>query len=63
MTQQPLAKIAALPRPDLRTIFESDPGRLDRMTLVQGPLRFDWAIPLDGPDREPRFQFGLGGTL
>lgn len=28
-----------------------------------GPLRFDWAIPLDGPDREPRFQFGLGGTL
>ena len=43
MTQQPLAKIAALPRPDLRTIFESDPGRLDRMTLVQGPLRFDWS--------------------
>ena len=43
MTQQPLAKIAALPRPDLRTIFESDPGRLDRMTLVQGALRFDWS--------------------
>lgn len=43
MTQQPLATIAALPRPDLRTIFESDPGRLERMTLSVGPLRFDWS--------------------
>lgn len=27
-----------------------------------GPLRFDWAIPLDGPDREPQFSFGMGTT-
>ncbi len=43
MTQQPLAEIAALPRPDLRTIFDTDPGRLERMTLSVGPLRFDWS--------------------
>ena len=28
-----------------------------------GPLRFDWAIPLDGPDRRPVFLFGLGGSF
>lgn len=27
-----------------------------------GPLRFDWAIPLDGDDRAPRFGFGMGAT-
>jgi len=43
MTQQPLASIAALPRPDLRTIFDADPGRLERMTLTVGSLRFDWS--------------------
>lgn len=43
MTQQLLATIAALPRPDLRGIFESDPGRLERMTLSVGSLRFDWS--------------------
>lgn len=25
-----------------------------------GPLRFDWAIPLDGTDRKPQFMFWLG---
>lgn len=25
-----------------------------------GPLRFDWAIPLDGADRKPQFMFWLG---
>ncbi len=28
-----------------------------------GPLRFDWAIPLDGRDRRPAFLFGLGGDF
>lgn len=43
MTQQLLATLAALPRPDLRTIFEADKGRLERMTQTVGPLRFDWS--------------------
>ncbi|MET0372300.1 MAG: glucose-6-phosphate isomerase [Sphingobium sp.] len=30
-------------RPDLKTIFAADPGRLARYTLTQGPLRFDWS--------------------
>ena len=28
-----------------------------------GPLRFDWAIPLDRDDRTPVFLFGLGGSI
>lgn len=28
-----------------------------------GPLRFDWALPLDGERRGPQFLFGLGATL
>jgi outer membrane protein insertion porin family len=28
-----------------------------------GPLRFDWAFPLDGADRDRQFLFGLGGAL
>jgi outer membrane protein insertion porin family len=28
-----------------------------------GPLRFDWAIPLDGEDRRPVFLFGLGSSF
>ena len=43
MTQQLLATLAALPRPDLRTIFEADKGRLERITQTVGPLRFDWS--------------------
>ena len=27
-----------------------------------GPLRFDWALPLDGADRDPQFFFGVGST-
>lgn len=27
-----------------------------------GPLRFDWAVPLDGPDHAPQFLFGLGSS-
>ena len=28
-----------------------------------GPLRFDWALPLDGDRRDPQFLFGLGSPL
>ena len=28
-----------------------------------GPLRFDWAVPLGGPDLAPRFVFGIGGAF
>jgi outer membrane protein insertion porin family len=28
-----------------------------------GPLRFDWAVPLSGEDRSPRFIFGIGGMF
>lgn len=28
-----------------------------------GVLRFDWAIPFDGDDREPQFMFSIGGAL
>ena len=42
MTQQHWAKIAALPEPDLRTIFSRDAGRLERLSLGLGALRFDW---------------------
>lgn len=28
-----------------------------------GPLRFDWAFPLDGKERGAQFLFGLGGTF
>ncbi len=27
-----------------------------------GPLRFDWAVPLDGDKRDRQFLFGLGGS-
>ena len=43
MTQQHWAKIAALPEPDLRTIFDTDAGRLERLSLGLGGLRFDWS--------------------
>ncbi|WP_419722928.1 glucose-6-phosphate isomerase [Sphingobium aquiterrae] len=35
--------IAALPVPELKTIFERDPDRLTRFSLSVGPVRFDWA--------------------
>ena len=28
-----------------------------------GPLRFDWAVPLEGADRSTRFIFGVGGMF
>jgi outer membrane protein insertion porin family len=28
-----------------------------------GPLRFDVALPFDGPDNKPQFLFGLGGSF
>lgn len=43
MTRQHWAAITALPIPDLRSIFETDPGRLDRLSLPVGRLRFDWS--------------------
>ncbi|MEZ5655808.1 MAG: glucose-6-phosphate isomerase [Sphingobium sp.] len=43
MTQQVWDRIIALPQPDLRTIFDDDPTRLDRLCLSIGDLRFDWS--------------------
>lgn len=43
MTQQHWAAIAALPEPDIRTVFGNDAGRLERLSLGLGPLRFDWS--------------------
>ena len=43
MTSPALAAIAALPKADLKTVFDTDPGRLDKLVLKQGPLRFDWS--------------------
>ncbi|HUQ07245.1 MAG TPA: BamA/TamA family outer membrane protein [Kofleriaceae bacterium] len=28
-----------------------------------GPLRFDWAVPLDGEERRPVFMFGMGSAF
>ncbi len=35
--------IANQPVPELKTIFESDAGRLSKLTLTHGPIRFDWS--------------------
>lgn len=43
MPSPALEAIAALPRPELKTVFASDPNRLSKFTLTQGPLRFDWS--------------------
>ena len=43
MPSPALEAIAALPRPELKTVFASDPDRLSKFTLTQGPLRFDWS--------------------
>ncbi|MBH1992108.1 MAG: glucose-6-phosphate isomerase [Sphingomonadaceae bacterium] len=43
MPSSALAAIAALPQADLKTIFATDPGRLDRLVLTQGSIRFDWS--------------------
>ncbi|MGV3770394.1 MAG: glucose-6-phosphate isomerase [Sphingobium phenoxybenzoativorans] len=43
MPSQAWTAISNQPVPELKTIFESDPGRLSKLTLTHGPLRFDWS--------------------
>ncbi len=43
MPSPALEAIAALPRPELKSFFASDPNRLSKFTLTQGPIRFDWS--------------------
>lgn len=43
MPNSALASIAALPQADLKTIFTTDPDRLGKLVLSQGPIRFDWS--------------------
>ncbi len=43
MPSPALEAIAALPRPELKSVFASDPNRLSKFTLTQGPIRFDWS--------------------
>ena len=43
MTDTSWDAIRAVAEPDLKAIFDTDPGRLDRLTLSVGALRFDWS--------------------
>ncbi|WP_022684225.1 glucose-6-phosphate isomerase [Sphingobium bisphenolivorans] len=43
MSSPALAALSALPQAELKTIFTSDPDRLSKFTLRQGPIRFDWS--------------------
>jgi glucose-6-phosphate isomerase len=43
MSSPALEAIAALPQPELKSVFAADPNRLSKFTLTQGPLRFDWS--------------------
>jgi glucose-6-phosphate isomerase len=43
MTSPALAAIAALPQADLKSVFDTDPDRLEKLVLRQGPIRFDWS--------------------
>jgi glucose-6-phosphate isomerase len=43
MPSTALAAIAALPIADLKSIFATDPDRLSKLVLSQGPIRFDWS--------------------
>lgn len=43
MTSPAWNSIAALPAPDLRDLFSTEPDRLEKMTLQLGPIRFDWS--------------------
>lgn len=43
MSQPQWNAIGSIPEPDLRTIFDADPGRLDDLILTAGELRFDWS--------------------
>lgn len=50
MSDREWDKIAEIPVPLLKTIFDDDAGRLDRLTKVVGPLRFDWSKTHMTPD-------------
>lgn len=43
MSSPALKAIAALARPELKSVFTADPNRLSKFTMTQGPLRFDWS--------------------
>ena len=43
MSSPALEAIAAIPQPELKSIFTADPNRLSKFTLTQGPIRFDWS--------------------
>ncbi|MGD9811096.1 MAG: glucose-6-phosphate isomerase [Sphingobium sp.] len=43
MSQQQWNVIFGVEEPDLREIFDHDPGRLERLTLNAAGLRFDWS--------------------
>ncbi|MGE4430100.1 MAG: glucose-6-phosphate isomerase [Sphingobium sp.] len=43
MTDTSWNAIRAVIEPDLKTIFDSDPGRLDRLTLDVASIHFDWS--------------------
>lgn len=43
MSSPALAALSALPQVELKSIFSTDPNRLGKLTLTQGPIRFDWS--------------------
>lgn len=43
MSSPALAALSALPQVELKSIFTTDPDRLVKLTLTQGPIRFDWS--------------------
>ncbi|MCP1471036.1 glucose-6-phosphate isomerase [Sphingobium sp. OAS761] len=43
MPNSAIAAIAALPQPELKTVFDTDPDRLSKFVLAQGAIRFDWS--------------------
>ena len=43
MTKTALDELRDLKPVDLRTVFSTDPDRLSRYVLTQGPIRFDWS--------------------
>jgi glucose-6-phosphate isomerase len=43
MPSPALAAIAAIPQAELKSIFTTDPDRLSKLVLSQGPIRFDWS--------------------
>lgn len=43
MTSPALTALNAVPQAELKSIFSTDPDRLSKLVLSQGPLRFDWS--------------------